>query len=211
MNKITMQKMLLSLNISENTWVSNKDIFAINLANNGNFHNDFYSIRLNFNTTNEILRVKNYRFKLVSGEFDKVEQLTSNSLKIVSDITSQFAKYTKLNERLLRVRNPKIGDIVYTVNSSNSIVAITTITEITYNSITLANNISIGTNRVCYADGSLLNIVSGGLQAKLSSAFIEEHPDLTTLLYREPLTTNITDEYIDFDKINGFSLNRYKV
>ena len=211
MNNVTMQNMLISLGIPQNTWVSNKDIFMISLTSNGNFYNDYFGTRINFNTTNELLRVKNYKFKLASGEFDKIEQVAADTLKATADINSQYAKYTKLNETIPRLRNPKVGDIVYTVNSSNVIVATALITEILGGTITLDANLTIGSNRVAFADGSLIEVVGGNLQTKAVGSFLEEYPDFTTMIYREQTTTNITDEYIDFGKINGFSLNRYKV
>jgi len=211
MDKTTMLAMLESLSISTNTWLTDKSIFIIGITSDGNFHNDFFSERLNFDTVNDLVRVKFYSYKLGTSQFFKAEQVTVNSFKASRDELGHYGKYLPINEKLGRMRNPAIGDIVYTVNASGDFVAAVYISSIDGTTLTLSGNLTIGTNRVCYADGSIIKIQGGLLESIKDGSYLEELTDMTSILYREALTIYNTDLYLDFNNINSFSLVRYKV
>ena len=204
----TMQNMLASMNIPENTWIADKELYLINLPSDGNHYNHYYEQMLYFDTVSGILRIKFYKFRLASSKFNSYTQLTNNTYEIKYDM---FAYYGK-DERndLGKMRNPKVGDYAYTIDAGGSYVASALITSITDGVMTLQTDLILGAGQIlCYADGSVMQPGIGMFSPITSGHFLESLANDSQILYRKPKTIYTSDDYIFFDNINGFSLIRY--
>ena len=75
--------------------------------------------------------------------------------------------------------------------------------------MTLNQDLTLGSNTLCYADGTVM--VDGGamLIPINASDNIESLAGNSHILYRKPISIYTSDDYLFFDNINGFSLKRY--
>jgi hypothetical protein len=207
MNLQTMESVLNTMNVEVlNDWTSVPLLSFIILPNDGNHHYDQREQLLKFDITNEILKVKYYSSRRVSSSFFSAEPLTVNTFAIKRDGNYSYSVKDFIYGSL---RDPRVGDIVYKVNSSNIASSFTKITSISEGVITTENNIILNGETLAYADGSVLTITGGEIVSKENNSFIEIfEKDESLLIYRKPLTDHIADVYIEFASIQGFALRR---
>jgi hypothetical protein len=208
MNATTLGHMLTSLGITANEFISNTNIHSINLQNDGNFYYDYFSHLIKFDTTNLMLLVKYYRPSLVSSILKDAERVSSAVYRLKAD---QFGLYGRRSLLAFDTfRNPRVGDLLYTIDENKEISDITTIQTISADIITTAADISISGKELCYASGAALEISGGSIQASRQGEFIESFLDNDSIiLLRRPNTVFTTDEYISIENIEGFSLRRF--
>jgi hypothetical protein len=204
----TLQNMLVSMDIPENTWTSDKELYLVNLPSDGNHYNHYYEQMLYFDTINGILKIKFYKFRLASSKFFSVEQIGNTNFKIKHDT---FAYYG-IDERkdLDKLRNPKIGDYAYTIDSAGNFVAASKIVALTESTMEVEADLVISAGeRLCYADGTVLVPGVTMFNPINSVDILESLANDSQILYRKPKTIYTADDYIFVDNINGFSLIRY--
>jgi hypothetical protein len=209
MNINTMTSTLSSLGIQSSTWIFNKDILTINLLSDAAHEYDYYSQRLYFDVTTGILKIKYYDFKLVSTELFNVEKIANSTLKIKHDL---FGYYGLKYKNLDKIRNLKIGDIIYTVNrTTGQFVEAATITAIDQNILNISNDITITAGvYVCYTLGNFLTVdEEGDVFPIKENTFLESLDDFRNLLIRKPSTVYDADIYLSFEGITGLSLKRF--
>lgn len=208
MNSTTLGHMLTSMGITANAWISNENIQVVNLQNDGNFHYDYFSHLIRFDTTNQLLKIKYYQPDVVSSKFYGFEKLASASFRIIPNPFGNYSFQQLMHFKAFR--NPRVGDIVFTVDSSNDFVAATTITNISSGVITTAADLDTTGRTLCYASGVVLSISGGSIQANDAGAFLESFMDNDSILVlRRPLTSYTADEYISVENIEGFSMKRF--
>jgi hypothetical protein len=214
MTTATLNSMLVSLDIPVRTWTNDPKLLSISLENGGNYYHDYFSHLMYFDIDidavtadddKKLLKIKYYKPALVSSPFHKYEKLSSKTFKIEPDI---FGLYSiPLIKDFKQFRNPKIGDIVYTINASNALVASTTIESITGNTIVLVADLDVSNKRLCYASGIVLNT---SLQKLNVNDRVESFLGNDSIrILKRPLTTYTVDEYISISNIEGFSLRRF--
>lgn len=208
MNSTTLGHMLTSIGITANAWVSNENLEVVNLQNDGNFHYDYFSHMIRFDTTNQLLRIKYFYPEVVSSKFFGFEKLGTASFRI---IPNNFGNYSfKQLKHFEAFRNPRVGDIVFTVDSSNQFVAATTISSISSDVITTAADLVTTNRTLCYASGLTLSLSGGNIQANDAGAFLESFlDDDSVLILRRPVTSYTADEYISVENIEGFSMKGF--
>jgi hypothetical protein len=212
MTTATLNSMLVSLDIPVRTWTNDPKLLSISLENGGNYYHDYFSHLMYFDidavtagNDKKLLKIKYYKPVLVSSPFHKYEKLSSKTFKIEPDI---FGSYSiPLIKDFKQFRNPKVGDIVYTISASNDLVAATTIESISGSTIVLVADLDISGKKLCYASGIVLNSSLATLNA---NEFVESFLDNDSILIlKRPLTTYTVDEYISISNIEGFSLRRF--
>jgi len=203
----TLINMLTSMDIASDDWVTSDRIHTINLTTDGNHYNNYYEQRLYFDTTAGVIKIKYYNFILVSSKFLNVTEVDTTHFTMKPN---DYAYYGKDEiETLAKFRNPKAGDIAYTIDSAGTVVA-ATITGITASSITVDTALSLTGKTLCYANGGLLEISGGIIVGKRDLSTVEDILDNPAhILYRQPKTIYTADEYLFLDNVNGMSLNRY--
>jgi hypothetical protein len=212
MTTATLNSMLVSLNIPVRTWTNDPKVLSLSLENGGNYYHDYFSHLIYFDihatqpqNDKKLLKVKYYRPSIVSSPFYKYEKLSSKTFKIEADIFDSYS--IPLIKDFKQFRNPKIGDIVYTIDASNDLVASTTIESITGTTMVLTADLDVSNKRLCYASGIVLNSSLATLNV---NEFVE--PFLgndSILILKRPMTTYTVDEYISISNIEGFSLRRF--
>lgn len=208
MTSTTLGHMLASLNITADSWISDENLHTINLQNDGNYYYDYFTHMIKFDTTNHMLNIKYYQADIVSSKFYGFEKLDTATFRI---LPNAFGNYSlKQLKHFDAFRKPAVGDIVFTVDSSNEFVAATTITGISNGVVTTAADLTTTGNSLCYASGVVLSISGGSIQANDAGAFLESFlGDDSVLILRRPLTDNTADEYISAENIEGFSMRRF--
>jgi len=210
MDKTTLIAALQSAGIPADTWTSKKELFVVNLQTDGNNYHDFMTQMIYFDTTHELLRIKEYISGIVSSKFFRIEKSGNSTYKASPD---GFGYYG-LKEVLFfqQFRNPLVGDIFFTVDSNNTFVEAAYITAINGNLITLDSDLDIEGYTVGYASGKALTISNlGQIAPKEIGNLVEIYlNDSTLLLYKRPLTGSITDIYISTKNIEGFEFRQYK-
>jgi hypothetical protein len=211
MDLTTLTDALASAGISEDTEVFQFGLKSISLETDGNIDYSFLSKSLYFDTTNELLKIKEYFFKLASGQFFRAERTSASNYRIHKDLDGSF---TVLSSSIFKkFRTPKVGDIAYTVSGAPlSIVATATITSIDTNNGTmvLSSDLSLSGNLLCYADGDSLEIDAGSIAAiegdETSSSLLGND---SLLVVRKPVTELDFDTVVSFQSIESFIFNRY--
>lgn len=204
----TLQNLLTSMSIPENTWTNDKELYLVNLSSDGNHYNHYYEQMLYFDTVNGVLKIKFYIFRLASSKFFSVEQVDSTNFNIKHNTFGYYG----IDERkdLGKMRNPKIGDYVYTINSVGAYVAASKIAAITASTMQIETALTIGSGeKLCYADGTVLVPGVSMFNPISSGHLLESLLNDSQILYRKPKTIYTADDYIFVDNINGFSLIRY--
>lgn len=204
----TLQNMLTSMSIPENAWTNDKELYLVNLPSDGNHYNHYYEQMLYFDTVNGVLKIKFYKFRLASSKFYSAKQLTNNTFEIKHDTFGYYG----IDERkdLAKMRNPKVGDYAYTIDSTGTFVAASKIATINESTITVENDLVIGAGeKLCYADGTVMQPGIGMFNPITSGHLLESLTNDSQILYRKPKTIYTADDYIFVDNINGFSLIRY--
>jgi len=206
MENSTMTNMLVAMDIASDSWISTDRIHTINLTTDGNHYHNYYEQLLYFDTAG-IIKVKYYNYGLAATKFYNAVAVDLRNF----EIKHNFLTYYGLDEvkTLLKFRNPKYGDIAFTIDSAGAFVAAANITAISPQTMTVDADLDLTGNRLCYADGSLLVISGGIIIPKRAGSFIEGLKDESQILYREPKTIYTADEYLFIDNVNGMSLNRY--
>jgi hypothetical protein len=210
MDKTTLIAALSSMGIMSNQPTASVDLKVINTQNDGNHFHDFFSEMLFFDTNNEILKVKYFAPLIVGSRFYKFEKIENSSFRVFPD---NFGKYSINSIKTFRqLRNPKIGDIVYTVDEDNQFVSATYITSIdlTSGNIETQADLDIEDNFLCYANGALLHLIIGQIQSKKGSEYLTPFlNDDSILILKRPTSNYIADTYISTENIEGFELRRF--
>jgi len=145
------------------------------------YHRDFISFDEDLN----LMKIKQYNYKAINGIFDGFT-VSANVLKSETTI-SRINKFYPF-------RNPRVGDIVFIVDSTGAIEANTyTITWREFNSITLDRELTgyNSTKVICYAD------------PELYSSAVADPLDKYLFFYYSPYTTRDADVFIDLTYFMG--------
>jgi hypothetical protein len=210
MDKTTLIAALSSMGILANQPTSNIDLKVINTQNDGNHFHDFFTEMLFFDTNNEILKIKYFASLIVGSKFYKFEKTGDSSFRIFPD---NFGKYSVNSIKTFsQMRNPKIGDIVYTVDEDNQFVSATYITSIDLftGNIQTQADLDIQGNSLCYANGALLHLIIGQIQSKKGSEYLTPFlDDDSVLILKRPKSDYTADTYISTENIEGFEFRRF--
>jgi hypothetical protein len=211
MDLTTMSAALASAGIPADTQVFEPSLKAITLESDANIDYSFLSKSLYFDTTNELLLVKEHYFRLASGQFFKVERTSALNYKASKDLGDSYSSITSPIFR--KFRAPKVGDIAYTVSGAPlAISATATITSFDRNTgeMVLSSDLSLSGEILCYADGDSLELDSGSIVAieaeENVSSFLEND---SILILRRPITALDFDTVVSFETIESFVFNRY--
>jgi hypothetical protein len=211
MDLTTLTDALASAGITEDAEVFEPLLKSISLSNDGGIEYDFLSKSVYFDTTNELLRIKEYVFKLGSSEFFRAERTSASNYRIYRDNEGRFS--ARMSILFKKIRDPRVGDIAFTVSASaGSLVASANITDVDLNAGTIetSSDLSLSGNILCYADGTSLEINSGSIVA------IEAEETVTTLMgkdailiVRKPVSSNDFDSIFTFESIESLIFKRY--
>jgi hypothetical protein len=210
MDKATLISSLTAIGISAGSWTSSPDLMSINLTSDANHYYNFLEQMIYFDTTNEVLKIKHYRFSPISSQFLKIEKTASAEFLVSSGLDGKAS--IRITNVLDQFRNPEAGDFLYTtLKSDNSFVEAVTITSVSGNGVlTTDSDIDISNKNVCYASGRTLSIIGGQLIQNEETAIVESFSDNDGFLYiKRPITSFTADTYISTQSIDGFSLRRY--
>jgi hypothetical protein len=202
---------LASAGITTDEEIFDQNLISLSLEDNANLVYGFLSQGLTFDTTNELVKVKEYFFKVASSPFYKATRLSAGSYKIDKDLEGSFSK--RVSPLFRKFRNPKPGDIVFSVSiATGNFVQATSITQLDVfeGTMTLEDDIDLSSGRLCYADGEELEIVSGAIEPKTAgdsaTSFIGKD---SILILRRPVTANPYETVISFENIESLLFRRY--
>lgn len=208
MNALTLEKMLLVLDIEANQWTTDSQLYTISMTTDGTHHYDPLSQRLYFDLTNQLLKIKYFTPILVSSYFWKAKKTAASTFEITPDIFGNYS--VKMINQFDQFRNPKIGDIAFTVDANGNFVEARTITNIEGTVMTLSSDIDVTNKKLCYASGVVLTLSLGTIVPKTAGQFLESFDGKDALLVlKRPTTNNIADIYISTPDIEGFGLRRF--
>lgn len=211
MNKTTLIAALQSAGITAGSWTSKKELSVINLESDANHYHDFLTQMIYFDTTNEILRIKEYVSSIASSKFFKINKTGNSTYKMFPDGFGYYG--VKEVVQMKQFRNPTVGDIFFTVDSSNTFVEAEYITAISGDVITLASDLDLDGYTAAYASGKTFEISNLGqiaprISGQLQERFLESS---TVLLSKKPITDNVTDVYVSTTNIEGFEFRQYRI
>ena len=211
MDATTLSAALTSAGIAADTGVFEPLLKSISLETDGNIDYNFMSQKLYFDTTNELLKIKEFYFKLASSEFYSAERTSASNYRILRDGDGSFSR--TVSPMFRKFREPKVGDIVFTVSGAPlAFVAGATISSININNGTmvLSSDLSLTGNILCYADGGSLELSGGSIDA------IEGDEEVSTflgvgsvLVVRKPVSELDFETVVSFQSIESFVFNRY--
>lgn len=165
MNKTTLISALKVLDIPENTWTVNYDLLQVNFSCDGNFYYNFLSELIKFDTVNEIFYIKYYKTDPISSEFFKSKKVDTKKFKVETNLLNEYslAKTTLLP----KFRDPRVGDVVYTVDQNGAFAYAVEIESMKDNVLTLSEDITVPAGgSLCYGSGVYLEAIGGQLFAK---------------------------------------------
>jgi len=205
MTKETLVILAEAMGLDTDEWISDSDIIAINLGNDGIQQYDQFTQDLYIDSEG-ILKVKYYASSIVSSVFKNIEIISDTTLNAKTDI---FGNYGVTIRGFNPFRNPKVGDIVYTIKSDGSVFQSTFITAISGNTLELNGALDFDqAEKICYASGNLFNV---DLTLKdTNDKTLTPFDDNAFILYKRPLSLNPADIYISAQHITGFSMRRGK-
>jgi hypothetical protein len=210
MNRTTLIAALNSAGITANQWTSDPNLISISLESDGNQYVNFLDQLLYFDTRAgyEMLKVKYYAYSQVSSEFIDYEKLSSATFKVRPDKHGKYGK--KYSSHLKMFRNPKVGDIVYTVDSSNDYIEGRTITSFDGSTMVLNSDINVSGRTLCYASGDVLQLSGGSITTVKLGEYIESvFDDDKILIYKKPRTQYNADIYIATTSIESLVFRRF--
>jgi len=208
MTSTTLGHMLTAIGITANEPTSNPTLHVVNLQSDGNFYYDYFTHRIHFDLTDHLLRIKYYNAVLVSSIFNNFTKISNSTYSAEPNIFGSYS--SKVIKVLNPFREPKIGDIIYTIDSSNEISEVSKITSISGKVITSADDLDTDGLRLCYASGISLDISGSSIEAIKAGEYLESFlGNDGILILRRPLTENTVDEYVSGENIEGFSLRRF--
>jgi hypothetical protein len=211
MDLTTLQAVLTAIDVPADTAVFEPSIKQISLESNMNVFYSFLSHSLYFDTTNQLLLLKEHYYKLVSSKFKSAQRISAGNYTISPDEIGQYAVQETI--LLTKFRNPRVGDLAFTVSSSaNTFVAAATITaiDLAAGTMTLSSDLSLTNNTLCYASGADLQIVAGSIVPIENGDTVQSLISRDSILIlRRPLSSNLFDEVVSTTAIESIMLNRY--
>jgi len=210
MDKTTLISALTAMGITAGSYTSSQDLMSINLTSDANHYYNFLEQMIFFDTTNEVLKIKHFRFSPISSEFLKIEKTASAQFLVSFGLDGRASR--RVTHVLDQFRNPEVGDFLYTtLKSDNSFVGAVTITAVSNNGVLTTNSdIDISNKNVCYASGRTLSLIGGQLIKNEDDAIVESFSGNDGFKYiKRPITNFTADTYISTQSIDGFSLRRY--
>jgi hypothetical protein len=211
MDNSTMIAALTSAGIPADTEVFENNLTSLTLESNGNLVYNFLSQGLRFDTTNDLVLVKEYFFKLASSEFYRVSRVSSGQYVAQKDLEGRYS--ARVSPIFKKFRSPKSGDIAFTTSAAGVFQAAASISS--FNELTgemvLSSDLDISAGRrFCYADGSSLKIEGGSIVAlnagESVSSFLSQD---SILIVRKPVTDSTSDVILSFKSVEGFVFRRY--
>lgn len=211
MDLTTLSQALTSCGIAADTETFEPNLASISLSNDGGIQYSFLSQSLYFDTTNELLRVKEYFFKLASGEFFSAERTSDSNYKILRDGEGSYS--LRMSAIFKKFRDPRVGDVAFTVSGvPGTFVAAANIVAVDLNAGTIEtdSDLDISGKRLCYADGSSLEIDSGSIVASEADETVTSFISSDAILVvRKPVSSNDFDYLFSFDSIESLLFKRY--
>lgn len=185
MKSAGIERVMKSFGCSDGVPARIKELKTINLRSNGNQELNIGEDTITFDTTNELIKIKEYKTKLISGIFTNFT-IEGNILK---------DPFILNNKNFSKKYRPKIGDmIVYINKKDNSIKTIGTIEKISLSEVTVSKELPDSSDYyIAYVNGS---DSASGVQYSLDPRFFIKYI---------PLTNYSTDIYLSFFSVVGFS------
>jgi hypothetical protein len=201
MDNATMIAALESIGITGgnlDSWIINDKIATINLTNDGSHSYNQFEQRLYFDTTNDIIKTKYYNTEAISTRFYSISRASSSTYTVG---TNSYGRYGLMNKVFPYHGQPKVGDVLFTISPATlELVDQAIITSVSYNTITTDSDVSLSGGVIaCYADKKFVETPPDNFYL-----FVLE--DESIVFYSEPKTSFVTDIYIGFSDVTGFSL-----
>lgn len=178
-------------------------IQSLNFNSHGNFFVDPLGTWVRFDIENELIRIKEYYYKVISSRFSERYNTSKNQLITGLKPANFHSKYP--------FRRPQVGDFIFFVSKKDNIrhsitAEIRSIHALNGNVIftcdnDLPENISL-THYACYADGAHFDVIQSD-----TDLVTEYENDATLLFWHKPKTSFTTDQYFDIN--NLVSINVY--
>jgi hypothetical protein len=208
MDKNTLIAALASGNIAPDSWISVPELLYVSLSTDANQYHNFLSQLLHFDTTNEILKIKEYYYTLVGCRFSSYEKIGESQFRLGR---SEIGNYGLSEVKDLgQMREPIVGDFVYTVTSSEQVSEIATLVSFSNGVMTLSADLDVTDKKLCYAQGDKLKLLAGSLSPKREGDRLELFLSRSSILIlKRPMSGYEADVYVSTLEIEGFSYRRF--
>jgi hypothetical protein len=205
MDKQTMINMLGVLGIEENQWTYDDTLTYIILEHAGNHYYDQFRQSIMFDTVKDLIKVKFYDSRLVSGRLSVKEKTTAKTFLIKGN---SYGNVSIAPKDFDRFREPIVGDYLFVIDQSTlEEIAESKIVSITKSGkdkiIVIADDLILTNAILAY---TFKESFEGGLPA---NNFVRALPqDDSIIMQYKPLTTHIVDQFIGFTGVTGFATLR---
>lgn len=172
-------------------------IRSLNFNSHGNFYVDPLGTWLRFDFTNNLIRVKEYDYRVISSRFSENYDVDGTMLITGLKPAMFHNKY--------QFRRPKVGDVIFFVSKKDNkrhdvvaeIVSIQTSNgKVVFSTDAGLNDIDPSKYYACYADGEHFDVVQSD-----TDLITEYENDATLLFWHRPKTNFTTDLYFDINNL----------
>ena len=205
MDKQTMINMLSVLGVEANQWTYDDTLTYIILEHAGNHYYDQFKQSIMFDTVKDLIKVKFYDSRLVSGRLSVKEKTAAKTFLIKGNLSGNVSIAPKDFDLF---REPIVGDYLFTIDQSTlQEVAASKIVSITKSGkdkiIVTADDLVLTNAILAY---TFKESIEGGLPA---GNFVRALPqDESIIIQYRPLTTHSVDQFIGFSGVTGFATLR---